>query len=71
MSMNNFETYLLEFKESVNNFKGKKKMSKYIEERLDKSFNLYCKTLEEACNFTLNKKEYQSLKTLNKALGGK
>ena len=71
MSMNNFETYLLEFKESVNNFKGKKKMSKYIEERLDKSFNLYCKTLEEVCNFTLNKKEYQSLKTLNKALGSK
>lgn len=69
--MNNFERYLLEFKESVDNFKGKKKMSKYIEERLDKSFNMYYNTLIEVCNYTLNKKAYQSIKTINKALGGK
>jgi hypothetical protein len=69
--MNNFEHYLLEFKESVNNFKGKKKMSSYIEEILDKSCNLYCKTLQELCNFTLNQKPYKSLKTFNKIIGGK
>lgn len=69
--MNNFKFYLLEFKDCVNNFKGKQKMTNYIEDRLDKSFNLYCKSLEEICNFTLNKSAYQSLKTLNKAIGGK
>ena len=69
--MDNFKYYLLEFKDSVNNFKGKKKMGEYIEERLDKSFNLYCKTLQNICNFTLNQKPYKSLKTFNKIVGGK
>lgn len=67
---NNFKDYLLEFKKCVDNFKGKKNMTKYIEERLDKSFNLYYNTLVEVCNFVLNKEPYQSIKQINKALEG-
>ena len=67
---NNFKDYLLDFKQSVDNFKGKKRMSMYIEERLDKSFNMYYNTLVEVCNYTLNKEPYQSMKKINKALKG-
>ena len=63
--MNNFEKYLLEFKEQVDNFKGKKLLEKKVLQRLELSYELYRKSIDELYGYTLSKDPYKQIKKLN------
>ncbi len=63
MIVSNFEKYLVEFNEELKHFQGKKKMNKYVLDRLEKSYltyakeinNIYGSALDSHPRITLNK----------------
>lgn len=63
--MNNFEKYLLDFREQVDNFKGKKLLDKKVEHRLELSYELYRKSIDELYGYVLSKDPYKQINKLN------
>lgn len=64
--MDNFERYLLEFKEEVDNFKGRKLLEKKVAQRLELSYELYSKNINDVYGYVLQQNPYTQLKKLNK-----
>lgn len=60
------ETILFDFKKNVDKFKGKGVMVDLVQERLDKSFELYCSKLEEVCGYILKKDPFVAMRKINK-----
>lgn len=65
MEQNKFEKYLLEFLNEVNAFRPKyEAMSQKIEERLDKSLEVYASQVEKACGYLINRTPYYQMRRL-------
>lgn len=60
------ERVLFDFKKNVDNFKGRDVMIDLVQERLDKSFELYCSKLEEVCGYVLKKDPFVAMRKINK-----